>query len=87
MTIFFIPLIPLGKARRVLVCPICQWSRDVPNAAADLTEEMGIITKQWQSGGLDDASYNQRVEAYWSFATRNGSSPLPNDADHIEPPQ
>ena len=88
MSIFFVPLIPLGKARRVLVCPICQWSRNVPKEAADLTDEMATITKQWQGGGLDDGAYNQRVEAYWSFATPAGL-PAASDAsaDQTEPPQ
>jgi hypothetical protein len=68
-TLFFVPVVPLGKARRVLMCPICRWGRDVPKTAESLTTEMGDITRQWQAGGLSDDDYGKRVDAYWSFAT------------------
>ena len=31
-TLFFIPVIPTSK-RRLLVCPICSWNREVPKAS------------------------------------------------------
>ena len=68
-TLFFIPVFPLGRGRRTLMCPICRWTRDVPKSAEPLTSEMGEITKQWQAGALRDDEYGKRVEAYWSFAT------------------
>ncbi len=68
-TLFFIPVLPLGRARRMLMCPICRWGRDVSKDADALTNEMADITRQWQAGGMNDAAYGQRVNAYWSFAT------------------
>ena len=74
-TLFFIPVVPLGRARRVLMCSICRWGREVPKEADALTNEMTDITQQWQSGALTDEAYAQRVEAYWSFATPGGLTP------------
>lgn len=71
-TLFFIPVLPLGRARRLLTCPICRWGRDVPKDAEALTNEMADITRQWQAGGMNDDAYGQRVDAYWSFATPAG---------------
>ncbi len=73
-TLFFIPVLPLGRARRVLMCPICRWGRDIAKEAEALTSEMADITRQWQAGGLADDAYGQRVDAYWSFATPEGLS-------------
>ncbi len=73
-TLFFITVIPLGKGRRVLMCPVCRWGRDVTKEAIALTEEMATITQQWKSGELDDGGYGQRVEAYWAFASPGGLS-------------
>src|SRR6476469_5087544 len=71
-TLFFIPVFPLGRARRLLMCPICRWARDVPHTADELTNEMAEITRQWQAGGMADDAYSQRVDAYWSFASPAG---------------
>ncbi len=68
-TLFFIPVIPLGLGQRLLVCPICRWSRDVPKQAEPLTAEMTEITKQWQAGSLANDDYTKRVEAYWAFSS------------------
>jgi hypothetical protein len=71
-TLFFIPVLPLGRARRVLMCPVCRWGRDVAKQADALTTEMAGITREWQAGGMADDAYGQRVDAYWSFATPAG---------------
>ncbi len=76
-TLFFVPLIPY-KRRRVLVCGICSWARDVPKEQVPLTDEMNTITAQWRSGALNDEEYGHRVEAYWSFQTAaNQLAPTP----------
>ena len=73
-TLFFLPIFPLGAGKRVLMCPTCRWGRDVPKQAIGMTSEMVDITKQWQSGGLTDDAYGQRVEAYWALATPGTAS-------------
>ena len=78
-TVFFLPLIPLGKGKRVLMCPICRWGRDVPKEAEGMTAEMVDITHQWQSGGLTDDAYGQRVAAYWELATPGGAATSGSD--------
>ena len=74
LSLFFIPMIPLGVAKRLLTCPVCRWSRDVPKTAESLTVEMADITRQWQSGAISEDEYGTRVSAYWSFATPGGES-------------
>jgi hypothetical protein len=79
-TLFFLPLVPLGVGRRLLVCPICRWSRDVPKSAEPLTAEMTEITKQWQAGAMPNDEYTKRVEAYWAFSTPD-SGPAATDVE------
>jgi hypothetical protein len=71
-TLFFIPIIPTTK-RRMLMCPICSWSRDVAKQSEPLAHEMVAITASWKSHQLDDAEYAKRVDAFWSFAGQNAS--------------
>lgn len=73
-TLFFLPVIPY-KRRRALVCPICNWSREVPKTAVAITDEMQDITLRWRQGELADADYEQRVQAYWSFQSTNATAP------------
>jgi hypothetical protein len=79
-TFFFVPLLPLGLGQRLLVCPICRWSREVPRTAEPLTAEMTDITKQWQSGAMPNDEYTKRVEAYWAFSTPD-AGPAQSDVE------
>jgi hypothetical protein len=83
-TLFFLPVIPYKRAR-VLICPICRWSRDVPKAAVPLTEEMATITTQWRAGALSDADYAARVDAYWSFQSMPASAPSAEQDQSLGP--
>jgi len=65
-TLFFVPLIPFGR-RRMLICPICSWQREVPKESEHVVLEMIDITRQWQAHQLADTEYAQRVDAFWSF--------------------
>lgn len=76
-TLFFIPVIPYRR-KRALVCPICNWSREVPKQAVAITDEMQGITAQWRQGQLADPDYEQRVQAYWSF--QSSGAPTRPDA-------
>lgn len=67
-TLFFIPLIPFGR-RRMLVCPICSWQREVPAKLEALALEMIGITASWKAKQLDDTEYSRRVDAFWSFTS------------------
>jgi hypothetical protein len=69
-TLFFLPVIPFGR-RRVLVCPICSWQREVPAKLEPLALEMIGITARWKAGELDDAEYSRRVDAFWSFTSQD----------------
>ena len=69
-TLFFIPVIPFGR-RRVLVCPICSWQREVPVKSEPLALEMIGITASWKAQQLDDAEYSRRVDAFWSFTSHD----------------
>jgi hypothetical protein len=69
-TLFFLPVIPFGR-RRLLVCPICSWQREVPVKSEPLALEMISITGSWKAGQLDDAEYARRVDAFWSFTGNN----------------
>jgi hypothetical protein len=77
-TLFFIPVIPTSK-RRLLVCPICNWNREVPKASEHVALEMIGITEQWKTKQLGDAEYGQRVEAFWSFMSPNADTAPPSN--------
>ena len=74
-TLFFVPLIPFGR-RRMLVCPICRWQRELKKDAEPLALEMIGITARWQTHELANDEYGQRVNAFWSF-TGDGSTAVP----------
>ena len=76
--LFFIPIIPLSR-KRLLVCPICSWQRDIPKASEHLALEMIDITQQWKSKQLGDAEYGRRVDAFWSFLTNEAPAAQPSD--------
>ena len=78
-TLFFVPLIPIGAKRRMLICPICSWQREVPKESEHLALEMIGITSQWTAHQLADAEYSQRVAAFWSFVSPNASAAHPSD--------
>jgi hypothetical protein len=78
-TLFFIPVIPTSK-RRLLVCPICNWNREVPKASEHLALEMIGITEQWKAKQLGDTEYGQRVDAFWSFLSPDAGSGRPSHA-------
>jgi hypothetical protein len=71
-TLFFVPLIPFGR-RRMLICPICSWQREVPKEAEPLALEMVDITARWKAHELSDDEYARRVEAFWSFTSRDAA--------------
>jgi hypothetical protein len=75
-TLFFIPVIPTSR-RRMLLCPICNWNREVPKASEHVAVEMIGITEQWKAGQLGDAEYDQRVKAFWSFLTPDAARTQP----------
>ena len=74
-TLFFVPVLPTTK-RRLLICPICSWNREVPKQSEHLALEMVGITASWKAHGLDDAEYARRVDAFWSFMTQS-ATPAP----------
>jgi zinc-ribbon family len=89
-TLFFIPVIPTSK-RRMLMCPICSWNREVPKESEHLALEMIGITEQWKASHLGDSEYGQRVEAFWSFVSPDAtaappSRPAPYDQEPGSPP-
>jgi hypothetical protein len=65
-SLFFIPVIPISK-KRMLMCPICSWQREIPKSSEHLALEMIGITEQWKAKQLGDQEYGQRVDAFWSF--------------------
>ena len=80
-TLFFIPVIPTGSKRRMLVCPICNWQREIPKESEHLALEMIDITGQWKAHQLGDAEYGQRVAAFWSFVSpETGRAPASDAA-------
>jgi hypothetical protein len=83
-SLFFIPVIPISK-KRMLMCPICSWQRDIPKASEHLALEMIGITEQWKSKQLGDAEYGRRVDAFWSFLT-NEAPASASDATDVAPP-
>jgi hypothetical protein len=84
-TLFFVPLIPFGK-RRMLICPICSWQREVPKESEHLALEMIGITSQWKAQQLGDAEYGQRVDAFWSFVSTDPVATHPSDQTPPAPP-
>ena len=83
-TLFFIPVIPFGR-RRVLVCPICSWQREVPAKSEPLALEMIGITASWKAHQLDDAEYSRRVDAFWRLHGARSGSADPNPRPHPPP--
>lgn len=84
-TLFFVPLIPIGGKRRMLICPICSWQREVPKESEHLALEMIDITSQWKAHQLADAEYSQRVDAFWSFVSANAPSAPGSQAPTSDP--
>jgi hypothetical protein len=82
-SLFFIPVIPISR-KRMLICPICGWQREIPKASEHLALEMIGITQQWQGKQLGDAEYGRRVDAFWSFLTNE--APATNPTDSSMPP-
>lgn len=86
-TLFFIPVIPY-KRKRMLMCDICRWSRDIPASAAVASDEMNAITANWRSGTMTESDYAQSVDAYWSFVSNDGqrtqSRPSESDVEQNE---
>jgi zinc-ribbon family len=78
-SLFFIPVIPISK-KRMLMCPICSWQREIPKSSEHLALEMIGITQQWQGKQLADAEYGRRVDAFWSFLTNEAPAANPSDA-------
>jgi hypothetical protein len=74
-TLFFLPVIPFGR-RRVLMCPICNWQRELPAKLESLALEMIGITESWKAHQLSDAEYARRVDAFWSLSGQ-GAVPAP----------
>jgi hypothetical protein len=85
-TLFFVPLVPIGGRRRLLICPICSWQREVPKSSEHLAVEMIDITKQWQAHQLGDGEYAKRVEAFWSFLGTGSSAAHPSEQSPPSPP-
>ena len=77
-SLFFIPVIPLSR-KRMLMCPICGWQREIPKSSEHLALEMIGITQQWQGKQLSDAEYGRRVEAFWGFLTNEAPAASPTD--------
>ncbi|MDQ1465864.1 MAG: hypothetical protein QOH10_279 [Actinomycetota bacterium] len=73
-TLFFVPLIPFGR-RRMLMCPICSWQREVTKEAEPLALEMIEITARWKAHQLADDEYARRVDAFWSFTSGGAHAP------------
>ena len=65
-------MIPISK-RRLLVCPICNWNREVPKASEHVALEMIGITESWKAHQLADDEYSRRVDAFWSFMSGSGA--------------
>jgi hypothetical protein len=72
-TLFFLPVIPFGR-KRLLVCPICSWQREVDVKSEQLALEMIKITASWKAGQLSDDEYARRVDAFWSFTGPNAQT-------------
>jgi hypothetical protein len=85
-TLFFVPLIPIGGRRRMLICPICSWQREVPKGSEHLALEMIDITSQWKAHQLGDAEYAKRVEAFWSFVSSDATAADPSEQSPPSPP-
>lgn len=86
-TLFFVPLIPFGR-KRLLVCPICGWQRDVSKQAEPLALEMVSITSSWKAHQLADDEYARRVDAFWSFTSADHASGAgtPSDPPRAQEP-
>jgi hypothetical protein len=79
-SLFFIPVIPISR-KRMLMCPICSWQREVPKASEHVALEMIDITSQWKAHQLGDAEYGKRVEAFWGFVSNEAPAAAPSDQD------
>jgi hypothetical protein len=46
----------------------------VTNTVAPALDEMATITKTWREGGMDNADYGQRIDAFWSHVVPSAAA-------------
>ena len=72
-TLFFIPVLPYSR-KQFLSCPICAWSLPVTTAMEPALDEMATITRTWRDGGMDNADYARRIDAFWSHVVPSAAA-------------
>jgi hypothetical protein len=64
-SLFFIPLVP-GRARHVVVCPICQYGIELTDDQLAAARHLVGLTAAQSTGQGDPAAYRGAVDAFWS---------------------
>jgi hypothetical protein len=64
-SLFFIPLVP-GRARHVVVCPICQYGIELSDQQLAVARHLITLTAEQTAGRGDPGTYRRAVDAFWS---------------------
>jgi len=65
-SLFFIPFLPLGFAKRYLLCNVCQAGFELDQSEWKRLKEFTSVTKAFHDGNLSEDEY---LEAYDNVAT------------------
>jgi hypothetical protein len=65
-SLFFVPLVP-GRARHVVVCPICQYGIELTSEQLVVARRLVDLTAQQSAGAGDPAAYRRSVDSFWSM--------------------
>jgi hypothetical protein len=64
-SLFLVPLVP-GRARHLVVCPVCQYGIELEPATLALAQELVELTARQRAGAVDPSEYRRKVDRFWS---------------------
>jgi hypothetical protein len=64
-SLFFVPLVP-GRARHLVVCPVCQYGIELEPASLALAQELVGLTAAQRAGAVSAGDYRRKVDEFWS---------------------
>jgi hypothetical protein len=64
-SLFLVPVVP-GKARHIVMCPVCQYGIELSPEQRVLADELVGLTARQRAGAVDPAVYRTKVDDFWS---------------------
>jgi hypothetical protein len=76
-SLFLVPLVP-GRARHLVVCPVCQYGIELDGATLAMAQELVELTAGQRTGSAQAGDYRRKVDTFWSTL---GGEPLADTGD------